>query len=59
MDRLDTLNPAANNLAGDKPDEFNESAPVQPGTEVEPRTPDESPAAPTPAPAIPDAPTDR
>ena len=41
-----------------KPDEFNESAPVQPGTEVEPNAPAESPAAPTPSPAIPDAPTD-
>lgn len=43
----------------DKPDEFNESAPIQPGTEVEPTTPDESPAAPTPSPAMPDAPTDQ
>ncbi|MEP7351085.1 MAG: hypothetical protein ABI668_14190 [Sphingorhabdus sp.] len=29
-----------------KPDEFNESAPVQPGTEVEPNAPAETPAAP-------------
>ena len=41
-----------------RPDEFNETAPVQPGTEVEPNAPDETPAAPTPSPAIPDAPTD-
>ena len=42
-----------------KPDEFNESAPVQPGTEVEPNAPAETPTAPTPSPAIPDAPTDQ
>lgn len=42
-----------------KPDEFNESAPVQPGTEVEPNAPAETPTAPTPTPAIPDAPTDQ
>lgn len=42
-----------------KPDEFNESAPVQPGTEVEPSAPDETPAAPVPTPPIPDAPTDQ
>ena len=52
-------NPVNDNMAGDKPDEFNESAPIQPGTEVEPNTPDESPAAPTPLPAIPDAPFDQ
>jgi hypothetical protein len=57
----DTLNPAANNPAGGEPDEFNESAPIQPGTEVAPNAPPEAPAAPTaptPTPAIPDAPTD-
>lgn len=54
----DTLNPAANGEGG-KPDEFDESAPVQPGTEVEPSAPAESPAAPTPSPAIPDSPTDQ
>lgn len=58
MTTPDTLNPAANNAAGGKPDEFNESAPIQPGTEVEPNAPAETPAAPTPSPAIPDAPTD-
>ena len=41
-----------------KPDEFNESAPVQPGTEVEPNAPAETPTAPVPTPPIPDAPTD-
>ena len=51
----DTLNTSTE----EKPDEFNESAPVQPGTEVEPNAPDETPAAPTPSPAIPDAPTDQ
>ena len=43
----------------DKPDEFNESAPVQPGTEIEPNTPAETPTAPVPSPAIPDAPADQ
>lgn len=59
MNSPDTLNPAASNSADGKPDEFNESAPVQPGTEVEPSAPSESPSAPTPSPAIPDAPTDQ
>ncbi len=55
----DTLNPAASNPAGGNPDEFNESSPVQPGTEVEPGPPQETPAAPTPTPPVPDAPTDQ
>jgi len=55
----ETLNPAANNPAGGEPDEFNETAPVQPGTEVTPNAPPEAPTAPSPTPAIPDAPTDQ
>ncbi len=54
MNCPDTLNSAAS-----RPDEFNETAPVQPGTEVEPNAPTETPAAPTPTPPIPDAPTDQ
>lgn len=59
MDSPETLNPAANNQPAGTPDEFNETAPVQPGTEVEPNAPAETPTAPTPTPAIPDAPTDQ
>jgi hypothetical protein len=59
MDIQDTLTPAANNAVGGEPDEFNESAPVQPGTEVTPNAPPEAPTAPAPTPAIPDAPTDQ
>lgn len=59
MDSQETLNPAANNQPGGTLDEFNETAPVQPGTEVEPNAPAETPTAPTPMPAIPDAPTDQ
>lgn len=59
MDSTETLNPTANNSAASRPDEFNETAPVQPGTEVEPNAPAESPTAPQPSPAIPDAPTDQ
>lgn len=59
MDSQETLNPAANNQTGGTPDEFNETAPVQPGTEVEPNAPAEAPTAPTPTPAIPDAPTEQ
>ncbi len=59
MDSPETLNPAANNPAGGRPDEFNETAPVQPGTEVAPNAPAESPTAPQPAPLLPDAPTDQ
>jgi hypothetical protein len=59
MDSPETLNPAANSPAGGRPDEFNETAPVQPGTEVEPNPPAETPSAPQPAPPLPDAPTDK
>ena len=59
MTSADTFNSATDNAPGEKPDEFNESAPIQPGTEVEPNAPAETPTAPTPSPAIPDAPTDR
>jgi hypothetical protein len=58
MDSPDTLNPAANNPPASRPDEFNETAPVQPGTEVEPNAPAETPTAPTPTPPIPDTPLD-
>lgn len=59
MISAEPLNPATDNATDDKPDEFNESAPVQPGTEVEPNAPAETPTAPMPSPAIPDAPTDQ
>lgn len=59
MISAEPLHPAANNAPGEKPDEFNESAPVQPGTEVDPNAPAETPTAPMPSPAIPDAPTDQ
>ena len=41
-----------------KPDEFNETAPVQPGTEINPGAPAETPVAPNTEPPVPDAPTD-
>ena len=53
------MTPQDNATTPGKPDEFNESAPVQPGTEIEPNTPAETPTAPVPSPAIPDAPTDQ
>ncbi len=53
------MNPQDNASTAPKPDEFNESAPVQPGTEVEPNAPAESPAAPNTTPPTPDAPTDQ
>ena len=59
MTNAEQLSPATDTVAGEKPDEFNESAPVQPGTEVEPNAPSESPTAPSPTPAIPAAPTDQ
>lgn len=54
----ETLNQVADNPAGGEPDEFNETAPVQPGTEVTPNLPPEIPSAPSPTPAIPDSPID-
>ena len=59
MTSANNFNSATDNAPGEKPDEFNESAPVQPGTEVEPNAPVETPTAPSPSPAIPDAPTDQ
>lgn len=58
MISTDIANSDTHDVSGEKPDEFNESAPVQPGTEVEPNSPAESPSAPSPSPAIPDTPTD-
>ena len=59
MTTKETSNRATNNPAGGEPDEFNETAPVQPGTEVTPNSPPEAPTAPTPTQPIPDAPTDQ